>query len=168
MLWIFDSKACSFLNVSQGLYSLQPRAEESEVPTAPHRERRGSLELCSLWQRQDPRDGSVLGEGQLGVRERVCTREPWAWNRQPRAVGMAPSCRVQGVFDTALRYKVWILDGPMWSQEIDWIILVDPFHLGIFYDSWRIRKSDLHLLYSRQVGYPTSIQGVDCLKTRKF
>ena len=37
-------------------------------------------------------------EGQLEVRERFCTRRQWAWNGLPRAVGMAPSARVQGDF----------------------------------------------------------------------
>ena len=34
---------------------------------APHREQRGSAELCSLWQRQGLRErcGAVSGEGQL-------------------------------------------------------------------------------------------------------
>jgi len=40
----------------------------------------------------------LSGEGQLGVRERGCTRGWWAWNGLPRAVGMAPSVRVHGAF----------------------------------------------------------------------
>ena len=41
---------------------------------APHRERRGRAELCSVWQRQGPKErhGAASGQGQLGVRERVC------------------------------------------------------------------------------------------------
>ena len=35
--------------------------------------------------------GAVSGEEQVGVRERVCTREWWAWNRLPRAVVMTAS-----------------------------------------------------------------------------
>jgi len=31
----------------------------------------------------------LSGDGQLGVRERVCTRGRWAWNGLPRAVGTA-------------------------------------------------------------------------------
>jgi len=38
----------------------------------------------------------LSGEGQLGVRERGCTRGRWAWNGLPRAVGTAPSAGVQG------------------------------------------------------------------------
>ena len=30
------------------------------------------------------RHGAVSGEGQLGVRDRVCTRGRWAWNGLPR------------------------------------------------------------------------------------
>jgi len=40
----------------------------------------------------------VSGEGQLGVRDRVCSRGQWAWTGLPRAVGKAPSARVQEVF----------------------------------------------------------------------
>ena len=40
----------------------------------------------------------LSGEGQLGVRERVCTRGWWAWNGLPMAVDTAPSAAVQGVF----------------------------------------------------------------------
>jgi len=40
----------------------------------------------------------VLVDRQLGVRERVCTGGQWAWNSLPRAMGMAPSGRVQGAF----------------------------------------------------------------------
>jgi len=28
----------------------------------------------------------MVGEGQLGVRDRICTRGRWAWNSLPRAV----------------------------------------------------------------------------------
>ena len=38
----------------------------------------------------------LSGEGQLGVRDKLCTRGWWAWNRQPRAVGTALSAGVQG------------------------------------------------------------------------
>jgi len=31
----------------------------------------------------------LSGEGQLGVRDKLCTRGWWAWNRLPRAVGTA-------------------------------------------------------------------------------
>ena len=52
---------------------------------APHRERRGSAEFCSLRQRQGPRErhGAVSGEGQLGVRDRVCARGRWDGHSLP-------------------------------------------------------------------------------------
>ena len=33
--------------------------------------------------------------------------------------------------DTALRHRVWILGGPVWSQELD-SILMGPFQLRVF------------------------------------
>lgn len=37
---------------------------------------------------------------------------------------------------SALRYRVWILDSPVYSQELDTMIrYVDPFKLGIFCDA---------------------------------
>ena len=41
------------------------------VAAAPHREQRGSAELCSVRQRQGPREwhGAVSEEGQVGVRK---------------------------------------------------------------------------------------------------
>lgn len=43
---------------------------------APHRDHRGSTELCSVWQRPGLSEwhGAVSDEGQLVVMERVCTR----------------------------------------------------------------------------------------------
>jgi len=65
---------------------------------APHRDQRGSAELCSPRQRQGPRErhGAVSGEGQLWARDRLCTRVRGAWRRLPRAVGIAASAGVQG------------------------------------------------------------------------
>ena len=37
--------------------------------------------------------------------------------------------------DSALRDGVWILSGPVWSWELDSMILVGPFQLRIFCDS---------------------------------
>ena len=50
--------------------------------------------------------GAVSGEGQLGVRDRVCTRGWWAWNGLPRAVGMAPGF-------SSLR-SIWITPSEIW------------------------------------------------------
>jgi len=79
----------------------QPRAEELRggvmAAAAPHREWRGSAELCSLKQQQGLREwhGAVLGEGQLGGQGQVLhQRAGWhrtgctgQWSR-PRAVGV--------------------------------------------------------------------------------
>jgi len=40
----------------------------------------------------------LSGQGELGVRERVCTRGRCAWNSLLRAVGMAPNAGTQGAF----------------------------------------------------------------------
>ena len=37
--------------------------------------------------------------------------------------------------DTTLRHRVWILGGPVWSQELDSMTLTGPFQLEIFSDS---------------------------------
>jgi len=37
--------------------------------------------------------------------------------------------------DSTLRYVVWFLDGLMWSQKSDQMILMGPFQLGISYDA---------------------------------
>ena len=72
------------------------------------------------------RDGGnsmeLSGEGQLGVRERVCTRGQWAWNRLPRALIIAPNCQSSR--------RIWIT-----PPESDLMILVNTFQLLTFYDS---------------------------------
>ena len=39
--------------------------------------------------------------------------------------------------DTALRHRVWILDGAVWSQRLNSMISVGLFQFGIFYDSMK-------------------------------
>ena len=71
---------------------------------APHRERRGSAEFLSLWPRQGPNEwhGAVSGEGQLGVRVRLCTMEQAA-----RGTGHSPELsEFMELFDTTLRHRV--------------------------------------------------------------
>jgi len=88
--------------VAEAPWLAQRRTEELRgglmAAAAPHRERRGSAELCSLLQRQGPREqcGAVSGEGNLGVRERFCTRGWQAWNRLPRDT--IPCAGVRGAF----------------------------------------------------------------------
>lgn len=36
--------------------------------------------------------------------------------------------------DSALRHRVWIMVGVVWSQELDWMIPVGPFQLRMSYD----------------------------------
>ena len=46
----------------------------------------------------------------MGVRDRLCTRGQWAWNRLPRAVGVL---EFKECLDTALRHRVWDLCCPV-------------------------------------------------------
>lgn len=43
--------------------------------------------------------------------------------------------------DSSLRHLVWCLGGAVWSRELDSMILVGPFQLGMYYDSlnWVLR-----------------------------
>ena len=41
----------------------------------------------------------------MGVRKRFCTREWWAWNRLPRAVGKAPGLEFKERLDNALKHR---------------------------------------------------------------
>ena len=68
----------------------------------------------------------LSGEGQRGVRDRVCTRGRWAWNRL---------LKFKEYLDNALRHRVGILHVPLCSQELDSTILMGPFQIRIFYDS---------------------------------
>lgn len=37
--------------------------------------------------------------------------------------------------DSALRPRIWMLSGVLWSQELDSVFFVSPFWVRIFYDS---------------------------------
>ena len=80
-----------------------------------------------------------LGQGRiaLSVRERFCTqRVVGHWDRLPRAVVTASSLpEFKKCLDNALRHGVWFWVGPVWSQELDLMIIVGPFQPRIFYDS---------------------------------
>lgn len=79
--------------------------------------------------------GEDIGKrGRLGIRRKFFTRGWWAWSSsgqwaQPRAA------RVQEALDTALRRRVWILVGAMWSQVLQSVTLAVHFQLSVFYDS---------------------------------
>ena len=44
--------------------------------------------------------------------------------------------------DNSHRHRVWILGGPILSQELDSVILLGPFQLRIFYDFMKDCLSD--------------------------
>jgi len=78
----------------------------------------------------------LSGEGQLGVRDRVCTRGQWAWNRRPRAVGTAPSARVLGASGQRSQTQGLIFGATVWSLRLNLIIPPCPFQLSISYPIW--------------------------------
>ena len=80
--------------------------------------------LRSFWK------ASLRGEGQVGVRGRLCPIGWWAWNRVPRAVGTASSCWSSGSVGTLLSAI-----GFGWCCVDASVILMGPFQLGIFYHS---------------------------------
>jgi len=58
------------------------------------------------------------------------------WNRPHSENVTAPSLlEFKKHLDSTLRHMIRFLGGPVWSQELDPMILVGPFPLGIFYDS---------------------------------
>ena len=78
---------------------------------------------------------SCIRRVRLGVRERLFTTvgsstgtdSPGQWSG-PRASG------VQGIFGQHSQTQSSSLGSPVWSQELDFIILVDPLQHRIFYD----------------------------------
>jgi len=52
---------------------------------------------------------------------------------------MMPELR--GCWDTALRHRVQILCGLVWSQGLDLVILVGPFQLRVGFDSSSPKKT---------------------------
>ena len=50
-------------------------------------------------------------------------QEQWAW---PQVL------EFKGCLDIALRQRVWILGGAVWSQELDLVVLTCPFQLRRF------------------------------------
>lgn len=83
--------------------------------TVPHRERKGSAELCCLLTASGHKGTTArcyVRENQVGVRERVCSEEQWTWNRLPRAGGTALSCQSSGSVWTLLSntgFGCWVV-----------------------------------------------------------
>ena len=74
-----------------------------------------------------------------------CVRGGAAGGWVPEGSGHGTGCPGQRVwpqvlefeehFDNALRHRVWILGGPVWSQGLDMVVPVSPFQLRMFYGS---------------------------------
>jgi len=87
-----------------------------------------STDFCSL----------VTGNDmELDIRWRCFTRRVVGpRNRLPLAMITAPSLwELKKLLNSTLRYRIWILGGSVWNQELDLIILMCPFQHKIFYYS---------------------------------
>lgn len=47
---------------------------------------------------------------------------------------------------SALRHSIWILGDPVWRQELDSVIPVGPFQLGILYLNRYLACAKLHVI----------------------
>jgi len=69
------------------------------------------------------------GSHQLGIRERLCPRECWAWHRLPGQRAQPELMELREHWDTALSHRVWL-----WGLVgLGSVILVSPCQLGICY-----------------------------------
>ena len=60
----------------------------------------------------------------------------WALEQAPQGSGHGPKLlEFMKRLDNALSHTVWFLGGPVWSQELDSMILTDPLQLRIFHDT---------------------------------
>ena len=60
----------------------------------------------------------------------------WALEQAPQGSGHGPKLlEFKKRLDNALSHTVWFLGGPVWSQELDSMILMGSFQLGLFSDS---------------------------------
>lgn len=74
-------------------------------------------------------DASEGGSHQLGIRERLCPRECWAWRRLPGQRAQPELMELREHWDTALSHRVWL-----WGLVgLGSVILVSPCQLGICY-----------------------------------
>lgn len=108
------------------------------------------LSSAICWQQQGlmEQHGAVSGEGPIGVRDRFCTKVWWALGHAPQGSGHSPKLpEFKKCLDNTLTKIAWILCSPVWSQGFVSMILMCPFHLRIFYDSFNSNiRSNWHQL----------------------
>ena len=99
-------------------------------------ERRGSAELCSVWQRQGRGNGMELcqGRGSWGLGTGSAPDDGGHGTGCPGQWAQSWAASVHCLYN-ALRQRVCFLNGHMWGQMLDSLILMGPFQLWISWDS---------------------------------
>ena len=76
----------------------------------------------------------MTGEVQVGCQESVLHQRVVGMEWAAQGSGHGPAYQSSRSIWTPLRHRVWILSDPVWSWELDSMILVGPFQLGMFCD----------------------------------
>ena len=80
--------------------------------------------------------GLHQGRVRMGIKDRFLTKRVVSMQRAPQGSDHGPRlAEFKKYLDNALRHRILILGGRVWSQELNLMILMGPFQLGIFYDS---------------------------------
>jgi len=100
------------------------------------------------------------GEVQAGYQEKVLHQKSGQTLEQaPQGSKVVMALSLPGFkkpLDNALRHKVWFLGSPVWSQELDLMILLGPFQLGTFYDSMKLSIDNTSSINSKLLLYSDS------------
>ena len=131
---------------SLGLLSLEQRSWGASWQLQLFIGSRGAALSSSLCQWQGPRErrGAVSGEGLVGNYDNVFHQRGAGGSMERcQELAQAPQGSGHGTdqpefkqwLDNTFRNVVLFLGGPVWRWMPDWMILVDPFKLRIFYNS---------------------------------
>lgn len=93
------------------------------------------LQLVWLWQyhlRDLGKSGWISGRGSSPEGSQALDWAPQGSAHGPKLTELKKH------LNNSLRYRAWILDGPVWSQGLDLMTLMGPYQLVIFCDSMRL------------------------------